>query len=957
MEQQIQQAVGIALSGTADPSLKNQALDFVNQVKATQEGYKTCLGLLQSENCDAGLRFFIYQVIDDNIDKLDDSLLYELNGLLFKHLGSAGNDLPYLRNKLADLFARLFCRVYPQINAAFLKTLIESARGYDLNSVDYLLRISISIHFAIGDKLLARPKEEIDRNTVLKDLVRERDMVSLVESWRGILANVKEPDLLVNALRVIGFYVDWMELGLFVADGFISELLRFLKEPQLRGQTCLLLVEIISKKMKPQNKLELVLHLALLSVFENTDDVEYAENLAKLANQMGGELLIALENDDSLQPQVQAQLLALWPVVLGFLAHEFDDVLQQVFPFIQAYLLLAKKKKALAEPALLSLLLEKVTQKMQIEDDADDDDFLEFRARLKTFQDTVAVLAPPVYLDIVPAFIERLICGALWTLVEVGLYELGNFADLLKNNLISLPKAEILTLQPYQAVQDFLVKIINDFDLVTHPTNQLRFFELIVKHFSTKNFNNTTRTSTSELVFKIVELFTRGLFNPLEKVRLRLWYLFLRFVSATKPQFEALPLQQFVVKVQPLLEIKAQLPTRDEDDDLVEHGNFSSQLHLFEAVGTLVGLGQHVGELVDVLFAPLFAALEVCISREDRGVNALIALQAHHLLMAIASIVKGLEVQAPGKSSKPEVGANVQNAVQVVIITLENFAKFENVRDAARFAFLRFVPVLQLSISLQLSKLVLLILAAPNLRMAELGDFLGFVGQLVHLFRNNVTAFQLVNGLLTPLLQKVFAMLAAKDEYPDLVREKYELKRALMTFISTLVINSQFLLFLTETNRAVFPQVLSAVVEYACDLEEPLVAKLAVVQLVNVISLMGFNEGKVRDPKDDFAASLAPVPGVDDFLMEKAVKICFELPFDKLFNLRDAQFRNIAQDLLAVLATYQSRGLPFSGLLTSYLTNMGLAQLLATEFCAKLAELDAKAFKKYYVTFLTAHKS
>lgn len=987
MDQQIQQAVEIALSGTADAQLKSQAFQFINDIKSTEQGYKTCLELLLDSSAkgtklNEGLKFFILQVIDENLEKLSDEQLYALDASLFKHLNAIialdADDQVYLKNKLSDIFGRLFCFVYPQLNTDFLKALLSLIQSQHLLSIDYYLRIMISIHFEVGDKLISRSKEGQSRNNALKDLIRERDMGQLVSSWKTILTSVKDPVLLDNTLKVVGLYIDWMEITLFIQDGFLNVIYDFLKLPDLRNQACLTLIEIISKKMKPANKLELISMLDLTSYISSLkdDDLDFIEHLAKLANQIGLELTIVLENDSSLLLDINVQYLKLWPIVFEFLGNEYDDVSQQVFPFLQQYLLLSKKVSALCTNDLLSTLLAKIVEKTKHDPDSDpfddDEQFAEVRQKLKTFQDTIAMLSPPVYLEIIPTVIESSIFGSTqddsWVSVELGLYELSNFADSLKNNLINVPKSEISTSKPYQAVQDVLVKIINNFHLINHPKNQLAFFELIIRHFSTKNFTNTTSTSMDEFILKIIELFSDyGLFNGVESVRLRCWYLFFRFVNATKPKLNDFSLEAMLMKVQPLLVIKAQLPTRDEDDDLIEHGNFGSQLYLFEALGMLVAMNDSPdasGKSVDILFQPLFGSLETCISREDKDVNPLIPLQANHLLLAIATIIKGLDTQAPGKSDSlknnvPLVG-KIGNAAQVVLITLENFNKFESVRDAARFAFARITPILGEQSSSHLSKLISLILAAPNLKIQELGDFSGFVGQLVHLFKNNDVIFQLVNDLLTPMLRKIYEMLQLKDEdYPNLVREKYGLKKSLLAFISILVLNNQFSLLLTETNKPIFPQVLTSIVDYACDLDDTTTTKAAVVQFGNVISVLGCNNGIINDSKDKVAPSLAAIEGIDDYLMENTVKLCFQLPFQQeKFDLKDAQFRNVAQELSILLKTYQNclKQQEFVSYLANYLTNMGLAQQMASDFCGKLVELDAKNFKKYYVTFLSEFK-
>lgn len=986
MDQQIQQAVEIALSGTADSALKNQAFQFINDIKATEEGYKTCLQLLldsaaKQTKLNEGLKFFLFQVIDENTDRLSQEQLYALDSSMFKYLNDVvsaeQDDQIYLRNKCSDIFAKLFCHVYSDIDAEFLQKLLVMTQSYHPLSLDYYLRIMISIHSEVGDKLISRSKETHDRNNILKDLIRKRDMAQLVASWRLILTNVKDPVLLDNALKIVGSYIDWMEISLFILDGFMSVIFDFLKLAELRNQACLTLIEILAKKMKPANKLQLINLLDLTSLISSLkdDDLDFIENLARLANQIGLELTLVLENDNSLLSEISVQALKLWPIVLDFLAHEYDDVSQQVYPFIQLNLLLAKKIPALTSDELLSTLLRKVIGKMKYDEDddgfEDDEQFLDVRQKLKTFQDTVAVLRPAVYLEIVPSIIESSLfssSSSSWISIDLGLYELSNFADSLKNNLINLPKNEIYTSKPYQVTQDLLVKIINNFNLINHPKNQLGFFELIIRHFTTKNFTNTTNANLDELIVKILELFSEyGLFNGVESVRLRTWYLFFRFVSATKPRINEFLLESLLIKLQPLLVIKAELPTRDDDDDLIENGNFNNQLYLFETLGMLVTLTEKpevAAKSVDILFQPLFNGLEACISREDKSVNPLIPLQAHHTLMAISTIVKGLDTQAPGKSdglkSNEELVVKIGNAAQVVLITLENFNKFESVRDASRFAFARLMPFFNNEGGAHLSKLISLILAAPNLKILELGDFSGFVGQIVHQFRNNDNIFQLLNDLMTPMILKFYETLQIEDEnYPNLVREKYALKRALLYFISMIVLNSQFSLFLTETNKPLFPRLLASIVAYACDLEDTTTTKNAITQFGNVIGVIGCNSGKLRDEKDKYASTLASIDGIDEYLMENTVKLCFELPFqNERFDLKDAQIRNVAGELSLLLVIYQEhlKQQEFVTFLANYLTNMGLAQQMANDFCTKLVELNAKEFKKYYVTFLTEFK-
>lgn len=976
MDLQIQQAVDIALSGTADPGLKSQAYDFINHIKSTLEGYKLCIDILQRATQGAatndGLKFFVFQVVDENIALLAANDLADLNTRLFAYLDTlvASNvcDAVYLRNKLAGLLASLFCRVYTSIRPGFLRDLLKLAESGSTVALDYYTRVVIAIHYEIGDKLIPRSKEEQDRNTVLKDAVRATDMEALVASWYRILsASSSDNEVLNNTLVIVGQYINWMEISLFVTNDFLGLVFQYLKVPEKKNQACLTLIEVISKKMKPANKLQLINLLNLTGVITSfkEDDVEFIENLAKLANQVGTELVIGLENEPALIADMNAELLKLWPLILEFLTHEYDDVSQQVFPFIQLYLLVCKKFNQLVLLDLLATLLNKVILKMKFDSEDDgletDEQFDEIRARLKVFQDTIAILAPKLYLETVPVVIEKSLFSGLstnttndWITTELGLYQLNNFADSLKNNLIGVPKSQIYTSEAYVLFKNYLLKLVSNSEalLINHPKIQLVFFELIVRHYNLKFFENTDST-----VLKILEIFTSpyGLFNEQENVRLRLWYLFFRFVKLTRPSLNDEFLNGFLVKLAPLLVINAELPTKDEDDDLVENGNFNNQLYLFESVGFLISNNLNNAlnlKLIDLIFQPLFNNLETCISRDDKGVNPLIPLQAHHSLMAIGTIVRGFE-----GAYLEEFVRKIDNASQVVLITLENFSKFENVRDASRFCFARFIPVLKNQSSGHLSKLVLIILATSNLKITELSDFLSFLGQIAHQFKTNDSIYQLLNDLLTPLLNKIYELLSIEQnqEYPDLIRDKYALKKAYMNFIGAIVTNNQSSLLITETNKQNFPRILQSFFEFAYDLTDTTATKLAIAQLINIINVIGCNNGKIKDPNDKYSESLAPVDGIDEYLMSSSVKLSFEMPFKAPeFDLKDAQFRNLAQDLSMVLNTYAAllKQQEFVNYLINYLGSVGMAQNLLNDFGQNLIKLDQREFKKYFVSFL-----
>lgn len=999
MDQQIQQAVEIALSATADPILKNQAYEFVSQIKSTEEGYKSCLDILlnaanSNENLNQEFTFFLYQVIDEYIRKLNDEQLFDLNCKLFQVLRNMiqfnKNEPVYLRSKFAGVMANLFVHTYLNINQNFLKDLLASITEYNLVAIDLYSRILIAIHSEIGDKFISHSKDSQDRINLLKDKIRSDDMVLLVENWKSVLKNPEtvnnDPNILNNFLKIYGYYISWMEITLFLSEDFVHVLLNYLKKPQQQNETCMTLIEIISKKMKADNKLELIsvlnLTSAINSIGEQNDDVEFIENMAKLSNQVGIELLIALESASAtLYESVQQQLMLLWPSILRFLLHEYDDVSQQVFPFIQLYLLLCKKMNQLVSVDLLSSLLDKLIFKMKFdeEDDGLDDDsteqFEEIRSKLKIFQDTIAVLKPELYLEALPIVINESIfsCeGSLdkadWRNIELGLFEIQSFADSLRNNIINLPKQHIHSSEPFVLLQNFFVKLINSEIILklNHPKIQLAFFEFVVRHYQ---FLTQGSPITHDLILRILDIFASplGLFNEIEKVRFRARYLFYKFVRLTKPALsDPSYIESLFLKIQPSLLIKPQLPTKDKDGDIVDNSDFNNQLNLFESIGLLISqfsVSLIVKlEMIDSVFQPLFLNLEKCIANRESNVE-IIVLEAYESLMAIGSFARGYDSE-PNSKYPQEIISKFENVSQVVLITLENFSKFEMIREASRFCFARLIPILKDESSAHLSKLFSIIMTSDSLKISEFSDFLNFLGQIVHTFKTNDNIYQLFNSIFTPLMDKIFVLLkynGENDEYssmPDIARDKEDLKKAYMNFISSVITNHLSSLMITETNKQKFPVLLESFFEHAYNLSEASVSKLAITQLNNVVNVMGANGGKVDDPEDKYGASLPPIEGVDQYLMKNVIQLCFELPFQKQeFDLQVPEYRQIAQELSSLLKTYEEKkGDEYLNYLSNYLTTMGLSNNLMNDFGNNLIKLDRKGFRKYFISFVTELK-
>ncbi|KAH3678471.1 hypothetical protein WICMUC_001488 [Wickerhamomyces mucosus] len=1062
MEEQIKQAVEIAINPSSDYNLKQEAINFITEIKSSSNSIPSFISILLNQQINnEELKFIAIQTICEFIPNVNQDVQNYIRSNLFQYFKDLISinkiDSIYLRNKLAESFSILFCNLYLTSWSNFFKDFIQlitddSNNGNQL-AIDQFLRILLNIHSEIGDQLIIRDRLLIERNNLLKDSIRINDMNQLTLIWKNFLKDYNDNDEIIQkTLQIIGGYISWIDITLIISSDYINLILQFLNSnsSSIKSTCCLTLSEIISKKMKPDNKLEL---LSLLNLTQKINilnlnhsiDLEFLESLAKLFNSIGLELTYILESSDSnlnLKINSNNQIcLEIFPSILKILSNPYDDISQQIFPFLSNWLSILKKKNNNLKISnnnennnenfleltnihleILSNLLIKIMKKMKFDSDDDglDEDsnseFFEFRSKLKTFQDSIALISSDLYLDQIILSINQSLSLDNeikdWRILEFGLYQLSNFADSLRNNLLSnnIPKNSINQSKPYLIFQEIVIKLINSNLIVSinHPLIQLLFFELIVRHYNFLNNSN----DKSNLTIHILTLFNTqyALFNSNEKVKLRCWYLFFRFVKLTKP---ILIDESFILNLinnlsnNNLLLIEAELPlnnNNEDDDEILEYktSKFDNQLYLFESLGLLISLipSNQIDlklKILDLLLIPIFNELQNIITKSksfstikttaaaatststittapsSSSSTALasksieeqtLILQAHHLLMSIGTIARGFEYDStsPNKKYPLEIVERFNNSSEVVLITLESLSSNEIIRDASRFAFARFIPILKSSINSYLSRLISILLSSSDLKFNELTDFLGFIGQIIHNFNKDELIYQLLNELFTPLSNKIFQMLNDKGEnnvyelMPDIIREKTSLNKAFLNLLITLPTNNVTSLLITEINKPNLATILQHLFQSANNLDELQVSKLSIGALALFINVFGSDS--INDPEDKFAGGLR-IEGISQFLLENSIKLSFEIPFqNEKFDIKDAQYRFLTDELanlLKVLYKVKSQD-SIVYLKEIYFPQIQLPSNVGDDIITNLINLDNKQFKKYFINFILQFK-
>lgn len=999
-------------------------------MKDSDDGWQVCLALYTSSSRRSPeARFFALQVIDAALPKLGQEQLQYVRDQLFSFVKSslaAPSDnlgASFLKNKLAQTLAFVFILTYQHIWPSFFNDFLEllgSPESHIGNSaaVDMYLRVLQVVHEEIGDNLIMREQAVTKRNNTIKDLVRERDISKLTDSWLSILEyypNTQE--IMEGTLKVIGGWVSWIDITLIVNPRYLTLIFNCLQVESLRLTACDTLVEIIAKKMKPGDKMELIRLLDLnniISQLSSNSDEEFDERVAKLSNFVAMELVHILDGSTSLAANVPLQegqaaqaeemLNNFIPTIIQFLANEYDDTSSQVFSSLMEYLGFVRKeskqekakvdtstlqrnaaKQIINFPAdsnfissqrraILQQLLPKIIMKMKYDEDTpwtggedeSESEFLEIRSRLKVLQDSIASIDMDLYIDgIVEVVVNSLDPSKVssWRDVELGLYELSAYSESLKNSAINVVKG-IETRASRTLYELFFKMVDSNVVQMDSPSVQLHYIELVNRHCSFFNTNN------SAALAKVLDIFVSslGVHNPNRRVQVRSWYLFFRFVKSVRNLVGDIAKNVFT-SLQSLLEIKAVLPAQEDSSEIsadaaAEAGSFDSQLYLFELCGLLFSSSADNVSLVQDLLQPIFSDVER--SLQNGAADTLTSLQVHHDLMALGTFARGYNDTGYGAAANsdeintkpldPVVFSVFKTATQVVITALERMGKFEVIRDAARFSIARLIPVLGMEILPEVTRLISYFL--EQCKIDELMDFLGFLGHLVHKFRTQVGVYEMFDSLMTPLFGRISQALNEGDAVAvggstDAVILKKNLRRAYLQFIFNVLNNQMGALFFSETNGSIYEPILQSVLTFAKEIDVDDQSSKLAILTLNKM-LQVWGTGQVKS--DAFNAG-ASVPGFEPFTYEHVSRLCWEIPALPSFNPKDAQHRLFLGDIALLQHTiYETRGdVYLQYLQESYFPSIGLPADYTSEYIKNLAaSQDVKKFKSFFVQFISS---
>ncbi|KXN89108.1 Exportin-T [Leucoagaricus sp. SymC.cos] len=894
------------------------------------------------------------------------------------------------------------------------------------------------------------------RDGRVRDAVRERDAAKVNEAVLLIISEAaermvelrkmegvdmkKESDAAVEivdwGIRTFGSYVGWIDINLTVTPSTVNLLFGMLADNSLpiRLATSLAILRIVSKGLKePGDKLQLIKVLSLgqvldsleaktrLQQIERGDDTDegeesYREALGRMLNVLGLELTKLMEvgifqqsldlayahsakepGSEEVRSEATSYLEQVLPVMLRFMADEYDDTASTIFPLLQVILAIYKReRRSTTEPlsesrrSFLTSLLQVILAKLKWEersdpDDSDDDDVVEFdkmRKDLRTFLDSVLAIDQDLATGAVRTLAIETISAyrngvpLKWNDAELGIYLVFIFGEINKTG--GKGRAAFCHAPPVD--KNAKVKPVLDYSeypLTSHGEMLLALVQSGIasypnKHVALQYFETVARYTDffkvrKECILPALEAMIdpRGLHSGDATYRSRLFYLFYKFIKENRAEISPDFSPTIINNMRDLFPISVELPEIEEGepdvlDEIIRGSNFDSQLYVFETAGILTSLTfktpERQASLLLSLVRPLMDDLSTNLQLyREKGskmedLDSLIpVVKVHHIIMALGNIAKGFPdypTVIPENYIIPplDVFAEVSRAI---LVCLEAINVFKVVRDATRFAFARILATAGPTVASFIPPLMGNLLA--HFEPSELVDFMNFIGLLI--FRLNKELFDVLDQLIGPLNLHIKSLLSQPISGTDDERAHIETKKAYLALLNNIMAAKLQSVFTSERNSSNFEPLLESMLGLAEDTSDPSSQKAAFVFFNKCVTCWG-----------KLIVENAPgqegLPGFDRFIYERVVPLAFRVPSSPNFNLKDGQVIVALQEICHLLqAIITTRGQEASNFFLSvFLPSQNWPAETASEFIMKMQSTDPKVFRKYYTDLIKSSR-
>jgi exportin-T len=953
--EQFDQAVRLLQSPDTSPALQAQAISFLDGVKTSPTGWVACAQRFLVGNFEfEGTKFQCLVVIEDAIrskypdmDPGHKRTIKQLFVTWLSGLSPAQPEPAYILNKMAQLLSLVFVNEFLTEWPSFFTDLISLVPTGGVVVLDVIFRVLTAIHELVVDRemQLLHSADELARNGHIKDAMRSHAVAAIADAWYYCLCTfaVDSPDTCVSCLKTMGQYISWIDINLVVNDRFIPLLFEFAQSSiPLRADSCLCLRSIVMKGTDPNTKTKLIAQLNLISVVGDLfqamraeDDFEYCEALGLLCNSIGFELIVSARDfatkipggDPTETINLLENCLSLICAVLG---NEFDEISQQVLPFVREYLQFCKDSVKAGGPMLagrrqnVARILETVLAKLRYDnefnhDSKNDDDqiaFLEFRRDLEIVFYNIDQLDKPLFLEVTTGYASTILAAIPTSQLHVNDVELALHIVWLvgssKQNAVSDRMTTLMGLVTNGSVAMF-----------NHPIVSLKFLEVCVR--MGRFFKAQPGCLPVVLNAFIGEA---GINNPDGHVRSRASYWFLRFVKdAVKVQGRDL-LQPYMGDILGALQPVC----------MSEPGTFSEedQLFLFESLGYLVTSmaqpqDQHAN--MDALVQPLlerFTAIGLAmpqatsIEQQEQCTSSM-----KHIIQMITAVSKGFI--KPSHLMASQCNTVFEQALVNFMQALSLQFDMEPVRNGVRTYLHRLIVCMGEGILPIMPQALASMLDVTTCQIHDLKEFVPLINQIIDKFKAKVEP--MLNEIFMPVVQATYANLNQSVDPNDMdtLNELRILRRCYYEFLSCLITNSLTGVLTSPANAPHSDQVLATIIGGAADPSDIKAQKVCFSMLADLAKVW-------------FGKPGVGVAGFDELVIAQVVPTCFQSILKVDFDPDDAwSYLVLGQIAECLILVFNIAGLALVQFLEQqYFPSMSLPQDTAGTVLAVIQTKDKK---------------
>ncbi|KAH9449870.1 hypothetical protein MJO29_010704 [Puccinia striiformis f. sp. tritici] len=561
------------------------------------------------------------------------------------------------------------------------------------------------------------------------------------------------------------------------------------------------------------------------------------------------------------------------------------------------------------------------------------------RRQLKTIVEAIAVIDETLFQETVDPLISNVLdhissaggnaSNLPWQEIELALVMLYNYGEAVRGSgptsirsYVRIPPDEIkkhnktkdykinYSQYPLSSLGNLLLKaskaLITKFP---HPSIAVQWFECATRYHE---FFEIFTGAIQDVLPTFLD--DRGLHHPNCNIRYRCCYLFYRFVLQGKPaiqtHFNTHGWQAIIDQLKDLIVIQAELPAQlasngsgDENDILVKavqsSSAFDSQLYLFEATGILVSFFSANPEqqitCLQLILEPLISQMRTELKNPpDNPADLINALKIHHSIMAVGAIAKGFPNLSSNTSSSTTFPwlQVFKTATDDIMSVTKRLNDIRVLRDATRSSFHKIVATIGMEALPHVPVLIECLL--DKLTKPELIEFLSFVGQLVHKYKENFIS--LLDSLLLPLFSKIINFLDQPITGTDDVMCQSELRRGYFNLCNSIIGAQMHGIFVSPNNQPHLETILKTIIDQL-QAKEVLIPDLRFgFGLLKNFSTIWLKPSQLVNGQGP-----SPVPGFELFLYHQVVPLCFAIPCKPEFDWSDAESYLVLTEIIGIL--------------------------------------------------------